>query len=609
MAFRFGRNLWNLRINSSDEIIDLGSYILVKKEELNVPCSLINRIYVPKKIEVPGHILDHEKAHLDQRHSWDILLIEVLLIVFWFHPLLYLMKYSMKLNHEFLADEAVLKTGYPLQNYQKSLIEFMQRDDHKQLAHTYNFPLIKKRFTIMNTQTKTTQGLLRSLAIIPLLALLIVSCGKEKDEAMIINPYYNEVVPEGTTMSYSYQVDPYQKNGTTTFEGVEYNYEMQDDLTVVLTTKDGKEIDQKLNKLDPYIKWDAEKEIKFLLDNRAKTNQQIADGKLKLLTSGLYRDESTNELTSTDPLELSLEQLEKLNASSLSVMKFMSDGIINFHVSKSLSVGIEDPIIYIESNSPSGTVLINGRAYDYTNDASGIKIYDNEGNEINYYAKGWDIRERLVVPDKKDLDNRRELYTGLKQGSKIFVDDNEITETEYRKIMHYNADSMRVEEKNGHNYFYLYNLTKPETKFELVTNDDLKGHKVVKTTQEELDRKQKNPVATAMMYAMELKHGNKAVYYLEGLEVLPSTITLAASHNPKLGFKVGKDDQGRSTLFAAKDLPYKIEDLQNAYAQLLEGVDLNEKALVYYETPVNITKKQPKSGYGISLDSLNFKSK
>ena len=52
---------------------------------------------------------------------------EFLLIVFWFHPLLYLFKYSIKLNHEFLADQAVLKNGFDLKAYQQSLLTYMER--------------------------------------------------------------------------------------------------------------------------------------------------------------------------------------------------------------------------------------------------------------------------------------------------------------------------------------------------------------------------------------------------------------------------------------------------------------------------------------------------
>jgi beta-lactamase regulating signal transducer with metallopeptidase domain len=612
MAVRFGRNLWSLRIRASDEVSDLNNYILVKKDDLTVPCSFMNRVYVPKKKVVPAHILDHEKAHLDQKHSWDILFIELLLIVFWFHPLLYLMKYSMKLNHEFLADEAVLKRGYPLQNYQKSLIKFMQRNDQKQLAHTYNFPLIKKRFTIMNKQTKTLQGLLRSLAVIPLLALLIVSCGKEKDEAVLIDHSIDMTanLPERTDHVYGYDFDPYTPKGITEYNGIKYKYEMQDDLTVKLFTMDGLEIDQELNSLHGTARWDSEREIENLLNNADKTREHVADGRLKIITSDLYT-KVDGGLALTENVELDLEQLKKMDASSLNVMKFMSGDTLIFYVSKAISFESHNKnnTVYIDNNSSSGTVLINGTAYDYSNDESGIKIFDEEGNSINYYAKGWDIRERLVVPDDEDFDNLKELYTDLKPGSKIFIDDVEVTETEFRKIMHYSADSVRVEEKNGYTYFYLYNLTKPETEYELVSDNDPKDYQVIKTTREEMDRQQKNPVATAMMNAMELKHGDDAVYYLENLEVLPSTITLAASHNLKLGFKVGKDDQGRPSLYAAESLPHTTDDLQDEYAQLLEGVDLNKKALVYYEYPVNITKKQPESGYGISLDSINFKSK
>lgn len=456
MAVRFGRNLWSLRIHKNDEVSDLGGYMLVLKEKLTVPCSFMDHIYVPKNKVIPSHIIDHEKAHLDQRHSWDILLMEVLLMVFWFHPLLYLIKYSITLNHEFLADQSVLKGGFDLNTYQKSLLEFISQPHDNQLAHTYNFPIIKKRFTIMNTRTNTTQGTLRSLAFIPLLALLIISCGKEKDEV--------------------------------------------------------------------------------------------------------------------------------INTS-------------------------EDSAIYIDNNSKEGTVSIEGVTYNYSNDKSGIKIYDHAGNEINYNAKGWDIRERLVVPDDQDLDDFQELYTGIKKGSKIFIDGKEVSAEAFEKIKHYNADSVQVKSVNGSNYFYLYGLSKPDVEYTLVPSGTQEDYTIVQTTQEESDRSQKNPVAAAMINVMQLKYGDAAVFYLDDLEVLASTVLLAASHNEKLGFELGKDKSGRPSLYAAVGLPYKIDDLQKTYTLLFEGVDRNKKTLAFYETPVSTGEKKNKSGYGISLDSINFKSK
>lgn len=56
-----------------------------------------------------AQIIAHEKAHIDQKHSYDILLVELLKIVFWFNPFFYLYKILLEEVHEFAADRAVIK--------------------------------------------------------------------------------------------------------------------------------------------------------------------------------------------------------------------------------------------------------------------------------------------------------------------------------------------------------------------------------------------------------------------------------------------------------------------------------------------------------------------
>jgi beta-lactamase regulating signal transducer with metallopeptidase domain len=183
MAVRLIKNLYALRVTSTDELETYKGYHLVLRDSASVPHSFYNRIYASligyKAGKVPELVLDHEKAHLDQKHSLDILFIEFLMVLMWFNPLLYLIKYSIKLNHEFLADQAVINNGVTTAGYQETLLSFTSSKQYNAFANTFNFPIIKKRFTIMKTRTTTISGLLRSLAIVPVLALLVISCSQK----------------------------------------------------------------------------------------------------------------------------------------------------------------------------------------------------------------------------------------------------------------------------------------------------------------------------------------------------------------------------------------------------------------------------------------------
>jgi beta-lactamase regulating signal transducer with metallopeptidase domain len=54
-----------------------------------------------------ANILLHEKIHIDQHHSIDLLFFEVLRILFWFNPLVYVYQKKMILLQEFTADAKV----------------------------------------------------------------------------------------------------------------------------------------------------------------------------------------------------------------------------------------------------------------------------------------------------------------------------------------------------------------------------------------------------------------------------------------------------------------------------------------------------------------------
>lgn len=186
MLWRFIKNLKAFRIQEQDEVSPYSQYQLILRNTFTVPHSFLQRIFVSKKQYeqnlIPTAVLEHEKAHLDQKHSLDILFIEILLILFWFNPLLYIIRFSIKLNHEFLADNAVIQKGIDTVTYQETLLLYTQQSHSAALANTFNFPIIKKRFTIMKTQTSQNSLIFRSLALIPILALLTISCGKEETE-------------------------------------------------------------------------------------------------------------------------------------------------------------------------------------------------------------------------------------------------------------------------------------------------------------------------------------------------------------------------------------------------------------------------------------------
>lgn len=179
-TFRFVVNLTKLyRLISKNERIPQRSFIYVLLKNYRIPHSFFKYIFLNKpKFEnndIPKEVLLHEETHAKQWHSLDIILIELLQIVFWFHPLIYVLKHHVKLNHEFLADDAVLQEGSDTKTYQNILLQFSSSTQEHQLASAINYSSIKKRFTVMKTHTSKTRIWLSSLLLLPIIAILFYS--------------------------------------------------------------------------------------------------------------------------------------------------------------------------------------------------------------------------------------------------------------------------------------------------------------------------------------------------------------------------------------------------------------------------------------------------
>ncbi|WP_223609167.1 M56 family metallopeptidase [Chryseobacterium sp. OSA05B] len=140
------------------------NYAIIVTEENRAPFSFWNTIYLGedyiKNNVIDSRIFLHEKSHLDQKHSIDVILLNILQVFTWFNPVLFLYKKAIITNHEFLADEAVLKSKYSIRDYQNLILEEITARQNMSFTHSFNFNNTKKRF-IMMTAKKSRFTLLK----------------------------------------------------------------------------------------------------------------------------------------------------------------------------------------------------------------------------------------------------------------------------------------------------------------------------------------------------------------------------------------------------------------------------------------------------------------
>ncbi|MEO1054147.1 MAG: M56 family metallopeptidase [Bacteroidota bacterium] len=129
---------------------------------------------------IPQEVLLHEEAHARQLHSLDLMLTELLAVVLWFNPIVYAMRTSVRLNHEFLADSHVLKSGAARRSYQESILNFAMNEPPLAFSNTFSYSFLKKRFTMMEKRQNRTSSGLKIMLMLPLVAVLLFSFSGRK---------------------------------------------------------------------------------------------------------------------------------------------------------------------------------------------------------------------------------------------------------------------------------------------------------------------------------------------------------------------------------------------------------------------------------------------
>lgn len=176
LTWRFANNLLRLRsaIIGNQAIPYQNARLLLLREKV-LPHTFLHYIFVNKADydKIDHKLLVHELAHVRQNHSLDILLIELLQIIFWFNPLIYCYKKAIKLNHEFLADEAVIQSCRDVAAYQRLLLNQTALQPNASLASHSTYTRTKKRFRMMTKTTSPMRALLKQAALLPVLMLLI----------------------------------------------------------------------------------------------------------------------------------------------------------------------------------------------------------------------------------------------------------------------------------------------------------------------------------------------------------------------------------------------------------------------------------------------------
>jgi TonB family protein len=185
---RLSRLFRFIRKNSAEHD---GKYKYIFNKSGFLSFSFFNYIILGESPDMPAPdrstILEHEKAHVDQRHSIDTMYFEILSVIFWFNPFVWLYRALIVDVHEYLADAAVVKKNGS-EVYTRLLVQQALGITRMRLASYFRNSITLKRILKMKTCQKKSSNLAIAFFLpMVLLVFFFISCRNDSQKQKLID--------------------------------------------------------------------------------------------------------------------------------------------------------------------------------------------------------------------------------------------------------------------------------------------------------------------------------------------------------------------------------------------------------------------------------------
>ncbi|MBT8317588.1 MAG: BlaR1 peptidase M56 [Lutibacter sp.] len=189
------------KLISKNIIVRYHKYKLVLLTEKKAAFSFFNYIFIHKKLKDNKEldIIQHEIIHCKQKHTIDLLLFELLKIVMWFNPLIYVYQNRITVLHEYISDAEVIKETSKKSYFNSLLSETFNVENISFTNQFYKHSLLKKRIIMITKEKSKKMKQLKYLLVLPLLVsmLIYVSCTDDAQAEIeqIENVLKEEMIP------------------------------------------------------------------------------------------------------------------------------------------------------------------------------------------------------------------------------------------------------------------------------------------------------------------------------------------------------------------------------------------------------------------------------
>lgn len=161
-------------------IIKSGSIKIIDIKENYTPFSFFNYIFINSNNysgDSSQKIILHEKEHIREGHSFDLILAEIAHIFQWYNPVMILYNHSLRNIHEYSVDDRIIQQCIERNDYFELLFSTISGKQLNNISNNFNYLLTKKRILMMTQLKKSKWVTVKLLLALPLAAALLFANG------------------------------------------------------------------------------------------------------------------------------------------------------------------------------------------------------------------------------------------------------------------------------------------------------------------------------------------------------------------------------------------------------------------------------------------------
>lgn len=140
------------------------------------PFSFLKSIFWNNKIDLhskPGQqIFNHEIAHIKEKHSYDKIFMNIILIFFWINPFFWLMRKELYMIHEFIADKESLEDS-DINTFAEMILQTVYPGQNFSFANNFFYSPIKRRIKMLTKNKNPKVNYISRLLVLPLAVIVL----------------------------------------------------------------------------------------------------------------------------------------------------------------------------------------------------------------------------------------------------------------------------------------------------------------------------------------------------------------------------------------------------------------------------------------------------